>query len=227
MSSGCARISKYAASKAVLMIDQYCERVGDGYFAEPVNALSNLVFLVTAFYAWKWLKKNNSQDIEFLALIALMVAIGLGSLSFHIFASGLSQLADLVPIFLFQLFYLWLYTRLVWGYRWPARLLLGLVLLLSFAISSGFQAYLNGSLLYAPTLAVLVIISVYHRISSKAAAGLATVALLVFSLALAFRTLDRELCPVIEIGTHFMWHLLNGLVIYLLFRLLVIYRAGG
>lgn len=209
------------------MIDQYCERVGDGYFAEPVNALSNLVFLVTAFYAWKWLKKNNSQDIEFLALIALMVAIGLGSLSFHIFASGLSQLADLVPIFLFQLFYLWLYTRLVWGYRWPARLLLGLVLLLSFAISSGFQAYLNGSLLYAPTLAVLVIISVYHRISSKAAAGLATVALLVFSLALAFRTLDRELCPVIEIGTHFMWHLLNGLVIYLLFRLLVIYRAGG
>jgi hypothetical protein len=205
------------------MIDPYCERVGDGYFAEPINAISNLVFLVAAYYAWKWLKKNNNQDIEFLALIALMVAIGFGSLSFHIYASGLSQLADLVPIFLFQLCYLWLYIRLVWGYRWPARLLLGLVLLVSIAISSSFQAHMNGSLLYAPTLAVLAIISVYHTISSKAA-GLANTALLVFSLALVFRTVDRELCPVIDIGTHFIWHLLNGLVIYLLFKLLVIYR---
>lgn len=208
------------------MIDLYCERLSDGYFAEPVNALSNIAFLIAAFYAWRYSKKHSVRDLGTSLLIVLMVAIGIGSLSFHTFANKISQFADLAPIFIFQLLYLWLYAKTVWGFRWPLRLVLSLALLVCIFISSGFEQYLNGSVLYAPTLTVLFIISSYHTIKSKTGFSLATWSLIVFSLSLIFRTLDNDLCQTIRTGSHFLWHLLNGLVIYLMFKLLVINKAG-
>ena len=34
-------------------IDAYCERTDPGYWAEPVNALTNLAFLLAALIAWR------------------------------------------------------------------------------------------------------------------------------------------------------------------------------
>ena len=34
-----------------------------------------------------------------------------------------------------------------------------------------------------------------------------------FALSLTFRTLDRPLCDAFPLGTHFVWHLLNGLLL--------------
>ena len=33
---------------------------------------------------------------------------------------------------------------------------------------------------------------------------------------------DNEVCPVLPIGTHFLWHLLIGLVTYLAMRALIL-----
>ncbi|NJN40478.1 MAG: hypothetical protein HC807_06085 [Gammaproteobacteria bacterium] len=33
-------------------------------------------------------------------------------------------------------------------------------------------------------------------------------------MSLTFRTLDRDLCAAIPLGTHFLWHLLNAVVLY-------------
>jgi hypothetical protein len=38
------------------------------------------------------------------------------------------------------------------------------------------------------------------------------------------RTFDRALCPFLPFGTHFLWHVLNGLVLFLLLR--IVLRAG-
>jgi hypothetical protein len=42
----------------------------------------------------------------------------------------------------------------------------------------------------------------------------------IFSLSLVARSVDAAICPVFPLGTHFAWHLLNGLVLYLGMRLL-------
>jgi hypothetical protein len=42
----------------------------------------------------------------------------------------------------------------------------------------------------------------------------------IFSLSLVLRTVDAAICPAFPLGTHFIWHLLNGLVLYLGMRLL-------
>jgi hypothetical protein len=44
----------------------------------------------------------------------------------------------------------------------------------------------------------------------------------VYLAALFFRTIDNEVCPVLPIGTHFVWHLLIGLVTYLAMRSLIL-----
>jgi hypothetical protein len=44
----------------------------------------------------------------------------------------------------------------------------------------------------------------------------------VFALSLSLRTLDRDVCDYVPAGTHFLWHLLNGLVLYLVARTLVL-----
>ncbi|BFM06013.1 hypothetical protein GCM10025791_20620 [Halioxenophilus aromaticivorans] len=36
-----------------------------------------------------------------------------------------------------------------------------------------------------------------------------------FTLALCFRTLDSLVCPLWPLGLHFLWHLTNGVVLYL------------
>src|SRR3990170_118717 len=58
------------------------------------------------------------------------------------------------------------------------------------------------------------------RFTLLAAAG-------VYLAALFFRTIDNEVCPVLPIGTHFLWHLLIGLVTYLAMRSLILSTTTG
>ena len=37
-----------------------------------------------------------------------------------------------------------------------------------------------------------------------------------FAVSSAFRTLDAAVCSLVPLGTHFLWHLLNALVLFLL-----------
>ena len=44
-----------------------------------------------------------------------------------------------------------------------------------------------------------------------------------FAVSLTMRSLDGPLCGVFPLGTHWLWHLLNALVLYLLLRAAVLY----
>jgi hypothetical protein len=39
-----------------------------------------------------------------------------------------------------------------------------------------------------------------------------------FFVSLAFRTVDRAICGVFPLGAHFVWHLLNAVVLWLLLK---------
>ena len=93
------------------MIDDYCERLGPGMWAEPLNVISNLSFFVAAWLLWRYARKNRMKDTGGYMLIALIAVIGVGSTLFHTFANRLTEWMDVIPIMLFQLALLWLYTR--------------------------------------------------------------------------------------------------------------------
>ena len=144
------------------MIDLYCERLGPEVFAEPINALTNLAFVVAAFAAWRLADQYRSLSVATGLLIGLMAAIGVGSGLFHTFATNWARVLDVLPILLFQMSYLWIYgTRII---MMQTVHLAGLVILFLIAACLGrqFPHLLNGSLIYLPVFIVLLGLGLYH-----------------------------------------------------------------
>ena len=48
-----ATFNSYDRTGALPVIDIYCERTGPGLLAEPVNAITNLAFLLAAAACWR------------------------------------------------------------------------------------------------------------------------------------------------------------------------------
>jgi hypothetical protein len=42
-----------------------------------------------------------------------------------------------------------------------------------------------------------------------------------FTMSLVFRTVDNAVCAALSAGTHFLWHILNAWLLYLLVSLLI------
>ena len=197
------------------MIDLYCERIGPGLWGEPLNAISNIAFLVAALVSWRglgpWRRGNDPGGV---ALIVLMAAIGVGSGLFHTYANAAAQWADLLPILLFQLVFLGLYLRRHLGMALGATLLWLAGFLALCLVARGWPQLLNGSLAYAPPWAALVLLGV-HQGRRRPGPGLLFWAAGLFLLSLTFRSMDLALCASFPHGTHFLWHLLNGMVLVL------------
>ena len=87
----------------------YCERgTNEALLAEPLNAASNISFLLAALAALVLLlrRPREERSADQSLFIALVFLIGLGSLSFHLLADRASLLADVIPINVFMLVYL-------------------------------------------------------------------------------------------------------------------------
>src|SRR4028119_836097 len=96
-------------------MDAYCERVGTGILAEPLNAVSNVSFLLAAWAAWVLAQRTGNLSAGVRALIALGASVGVGSILWHTVPTMLTLILDSVPILIFIVWFIWLYTRnIVW-----------------------------------------------------------------------------------------------------------------
>lgn len=208
-------------------IDLYCERTNPGFWAEPVNALTNGFFLVSAWFVWRRARKTGSLTPAVWLLLWLMIAIGIGSSLFHTFATKWAMLTDVLPILFFQLTYLWLYGRDIVAMRALPTLGLVLGLLVAVLFMLPFSHIMNGSLIYVPALLVLLMLGIYHRAGKRREPNVMLLATGVFLLSLTFRTLDNQVCSTLPLGTHFLWHTGNAVVLYLVLRGYLANRPGG
>ena len=67
-------------------VDIYCERLGPGFWAEPLNAVTNASFLIAAFICWRMAAARGRFHGMTRALILILATIGVGSFLFHTFA---------------------------------------------------------------------------------------------------------------------------------------------
>ena len=199
-------------------IDLYCERVTPSFWAEPVNALSNLAFLIAAYSAFDLWRREGKGDPAILTLIVIVVAVGLGSFAFHTLATRGAMLLDVAPIGLFIYGYFLLALRRFLLLSWPVSLaLLAGFVVLSLALASYVpREVLNGSSGYFPALAALIVLGWLSRGHAVGQAMLVAAGLFVVSL--IFRIVDLDGCAVWPLGTHFLWHVLNGTVLYAVLR---------
>ena len=204
------------------MMDVYCERVGPGLLAEPLNAVSNISFLLAAWAAWVLATRTGALSAGVRVLIALAASVGIGSILWHTYPVSLTLILDIVPILFFIIWYIWLYTRNVIGMRSLFAVASGAAFLIATFLVIPYSDVLHGALVYTPGLMVALVLGVFHATERRVARFTLLAAAGVYMAALFFRTIDNEVCPVLPIGTHFLWHILIGLVTYLAMRSLIL-----
>lgn len=103
-------------------IDLYCERVTPSFWAEPLNALSNIAFLIAAYAAPDLWRREGKNDPIILALILVVAVVGLGSFAFHTIATRGDMLLDITPIGVFIYWYFLLALRRFLVLSWSVSL---------------------------------------------------------------------------------------------------------
>ena len=193
-------------------IDIYCERLDVGIWAEPINAVTNFAFILAAIIMW--IRCKNLVEGRVLAF--LLFSIGCGSFLFHTFAQTWAAILDVTPILIFILTYIYAANRrfLVWSKRMSIT---GVILFLPYqflvvSILSSIQ-FLGSSAQYVP---VAILIFFYSALLHKSKSNLSRelfVGATILSLSIFARTIDEPLCSIVSVGTHFIWHILNAIML--------------
>lgn len=195
-------------------VDAYCERTGPDYWSEPINALTNLAFILVALLMARRLHGPGMTMGR--ALAAILFIIGIGSWLFHTHANRLTGLMDVLPILVFILLYIFAASRDYFGARPWVALLVTLAFFPYAAATVPIFAAIPGigsSAGYAPVpLLILIYAVLLRRRAPDTARGLA-IGSGILILSLTFRTLDQPLCDITPFGTHFMWHILNAVML--------------
>jgi drug/metabolite transporter (DMT)-like permease len=215
-------------------VDIYCERIDASFWAEPLNAASNMAFILAAVWAGFEARKRGIDQPAIWMLIVLAFCIGIGSFLFHTFATTWLALADTVPIWSFVAAYTLVSAALIGGAP-PKRIAVAVVI----AIAAGTVLWLandsspdataatsspsrfNGSEQYLPAVVAMLFFTILTQLRRHPIRWWFLAATVTFLFSLTLRTFDLALCDVWPYGTHVFWHVLNGTMIALLLQALL------
>ena len=191
----------------------YCELpIWNGVF-EPLNTVSNLAFIVAAYFVWKLAARTGESLVrrQQYALAVILATIGIGSGLWHYYGTGWTFAMDVIPIQLFLLTFLWFLISQL-HHSWLVRIgvMLGFVATtILVPIIAPFASGYIGALVFAYGLSYFV----YTR--DRKQGRYFVITLLIFSLSLTTRQLDLPTCELTHgHGIHLFWHMLNAYVLY-------------
>jgi len=195
-------------------VDIYCERLDASFWAEPINAISNLSFIVAGLLLWR-LKSPRAT-----VMAILLILIGLGSFSFHTYANRLTGLFDVLAIALYLVAFAFLIPKQwskssIWIQLGSVLVLIICIVLTQLLISTlkpTFPWLPPG--MYLGAWLTLIIYALVTQSSNSQAARFLWLAIIIFPFSLMSRQLDIPLCDFTG-GSHWLWHLINGLTLYL------------
>lgn len=197
--------------------DAYCERTDLSFWSEPVNAVTNAAFLIAALWMWR---RTAGMPLPYKrwarVLCVILFAIGIGSFLFHTHATAWAATADVVPIGMFILVYLFLVNWHMLG--WPLWVaLIGTAGFLPYAVGVTVLLrdvpFFNISNFYWTVPILLMIYAVVFRARIPQAARGFVIGAAILSLSITARSLDEPLCEVWPIGTHLGWHIFNAIML--------------
>lgn len=192
-------------------LDGYCERLDPGFWAEPVNAITNAAFLVAALILW-WRAPQGTCRL----LSANLALIGIGSFLFHTFATPWAALTDVLPIASFVFLYIWAANRYIVSLSPLISVAITLLAVPYMAMMVWVFSQVPGFTVSAAYWPVALLIMMYgfflRERAPEAAKGLLFGAG-ILAVSLAFRSLDITFCSLVPTGTHFLWHLLNAVML--------------
>ena len=192
--------------------DDYCERTDFTFWSEPLNAVTNLAFLIAAIIMWR-----RTKGLWMGRLLSVFVGfISVGSFLNHTFATVWAGAADTIPISIFILATLFATNLHVVGMKlWQA----GLATLGFFPFAAmvlpvlGRIPFVEISGFYWTVPIMLLGYGLFLRSGAPVTAKGYFVCAGLLSLSIIVRSLDMILCEIWPPGTHFFWHLINGVML--------------
>ncbi|MEQ9643216.1 MAG: hypothetical protein RIM84_24555 [Alphaproteobacteria bacterium] len=195
-------------------VDGYCERTAPGLLDEPLNAATNLAFMLAAIVLWRLAARSGNQGDRLVVLpILLLFLTGVGSLAFHMLANRLSGALDILALSACLLLTIYAAARRGLGLG-PGLALAWPLAMLVCAGVAGWLVPLPGSG-YLGAFVVGLAMAVALLWHQRPGAFWVTGATVVFIPAYIMRAFDLPFCQSMPSGTHFGWHLLSALVLYL------------
>ena len=188
---------------------KYCEYNTNFILNQPLNVISNLIFVIVALWVWR--------DSKFKLSRFGLVFIAIGSIVWHASHLTIGLVLDISSIAIFAILLALDFCRHL--HKKPT---LALSLILPGLVISG----LIGKLLepWMPMLSgafiPAVLFFVYCGVKLREEALFFSSAL-IMTVAIAAREMDLAMCPYISCGTHFLWHLGTGLSlvpVYVVFK---------
>ena len=195
-------------------LDNYCERLAPGLWGEPLNTISNLAFLIAAAIMLRRARGHGLIKADI--LIGLLAFVGVGSLLFHTYATRWSAMADALPIFLFILVYLYAASRDFIGMKpgWA------FAVVLAFPVYAGYTGNLleaipgiGGSAGYATIPPIILGYAALMVSRAPETARFLALGAMLLIISIFFRSIDLPVCASFPPGTHFVWHLLNAVML--------------
>ncbi len=194
---------------------KYCETTPWLFMAQPINAVSNLIFVAIGFYFI--LKYSDLEKVErFLCILAVMM--GYNSFIWHAFPSKYTLYLDVVGIFIWISVFLYISLSRIYNLKNPY---------INGTITLGFLALsaLTGTLLEpylimksATFLVPAFILIVFYFKDKNIDYLLASICL---TSAVIFRIYDLSSCNSWVFhgyGTHNLWHIFSGISLFFAFR---------
>jgi len=193
-------------------IDGYCERIDASFWSEPLNAVTNVVFLMAAIWVLRREELNNKAR----ALAFLLGMIGIASFLFHSVATAWAGALDVLFILLFTLLYIFVATEDFLGLPRRSALVVTLGYFpFSFVVDwlTLPLSFLGSTRIYIPILILIILYSlILYKKFPYLSRGLAMGALLL-TISMFARSVDLPLCETISTGTHFLWHVINAIML--------------
>lgn len=205
----------------------YCERISQGA-GEPLNFVTNAFFVFAAYLSWKKSKDSLkyltiSDRLVLQALMILIVFVGVGSATWHYLAERWSMWLDVIPIFLFIILFLIFHLKRIFELPWFGVFggCLGYFGAHFLFLQIFGREFLNGSVSYLAAWVSLLLISYFSfKVGFIDLGKKYLISSVVFTTSLIFRSVDQQICEIFPWGTHFLWHIFNAWLLYLLLRAL-------
>ena len=207
-------------------IDIYCERLDSSIWAEPINAVTNFAFVLAAIIMWFRCKNL----VEGKVLAVLLFSIGYGSFLFHTFAQTWAAILDVASILIFILAYIFVANHrfLMWS---KLASVIGVILFFPYQfllvnMLSNFQLF-GSSVQYIP---IAILIFIYAALLRKSEQNLSHglfIGATILCVSIFFRAIDEPICQVVPTGTHFVWHILNAVMLAWMIEVLRRHMLAG
>ena len=202
------------------MVSYYCERISGDFFGEPYNAITNIFFIVSAILIFKLYRDYiSSFSISF---------IGLSSFAFHTYPNSITGLLDVIAIVVFMLiFIIKIYKQLLeFKFLYSMFIAILFVLVCFFSGLILQNTILGTSSFYFPIILHLLFLINYFNKKKLAFNKLKYLyfSTILFSSSITLRIIDKKICSIFPIGTHFLWHIFNAIFLYYLIKFLYLCR---